>query len=125
MLKVIAAEDVGRALNRAGVEGQIVGSVIMVMGYALSEEFKVEEGRNLTDNLAKCHVPKITETPEIVSIIIEDGDPGGPHGAKGMGEVALLPTAPSIINAIYDAVGVRITSLPATKEKVLEAMKTS
>lgn len=123
VLRVVAAEDVGKALNKAGVEGQIVGSVIMGMGYALSEEFKLEKGRNLTDTLAKCHIPKITDTPEITSIIIEDTDPGGPYGAKGMGEVALLPTAPAIINAIYDAVGVRITALPATREKILEALR--
>lgn len=125
VLRIIAAEDVGRAMNRASVEGQIVGSVIMGMGYALSEEFTVEKGWNLTDNLAKCHIPKIGDTPEVTCLIIEDIDPGGPFGAKGMGEVALLPTAPAIINAIYDAVGVRITSLPAIREKILAALRES
>ncbi|MCL4553208.1 MAG: xanthine dehydrogenase family protein molybdopterin-binding subunit, partial [Candidatus Marsarchaeota archaeon] len=123
LIKIIAAEDVGKALNKAGVEGQIVGSVIMGMGYALSEEFKVDRGRNLTDTLAKCRIPGIDDTPNIAYTIIEDTDPGGPFGAKGMGEVALLPTAPAIANAIYDAVGVRITSLPVTKEKVLDGIR--
>ncbi len=122
--QVIAAVDVGRAINPQKIEGQIEGSVVMGIGYALSEKFDVESGIPVRE-LKKCGVPTIDRTPEIITLIIEDKDPGGPYGAKGMSEVATVPTTPAIINAIYDAVGVRIFDLPATKEKILEALRAS
>jgi len=79
----------------------------------------------VTDTLGKLGVPKITEAPEIQVIAIEEHCPGGPFGAKGMGELPVNPVAPAIVNAIYDAVGVRITSLPVTKENVLAALRES
>lgn len=123
VLKVIAAHDCGKPINPASIESQIEGGVVMGMGYALSEEFKVEEGRILTKTLKQCRIPDITQTPEIIPIIVEDEEPTGPFGAKGLAELGMNPTAPAIINAIYDAVGVRITHLPATKEKVLAALR--
>lgn len=120
--KVISAVDVGKAINPQKIEGQIEGSVVMGMGYALSEEYKLIHGIPLTDNLKKCGIPNINQTPEITTLIIEDEDPGGPYGAKGISEVATVPVTPAIINAIYDAVGVRIYDLPATKNKILKQL---
>lgn len=119
---VIAAHDVGRAINPAIIKGQIEGGVVMGMGYGLSEEFVIENGILRTDTLKKCGIPGFEESPQIVPIIVEDPDPYGPHGVKGMGEVSILPTAAAVANAIYDAVGVRITSLPAKPETVLAGL---
>ncbi|QGP93128.1 putative xanthine dehydrogenase subunit D [Neomoorella glycerini] len=122
VLKVIAAHDVGRPINPLAVEGQIEGAVMMGLGYALSEEFRLKGGQVETNTLAKLRLPKITQTPEIEVLVVDDYHPFGPYGAKGMGELPLNPTAPAIINAIYNAVGVRINSLPATREKIKELM---
>ena len=123
VLKYIAAHDVGKALNRIAIEGQIEGGVLMGLGYALSEEFVVKNGINLTDSLQKCRIPTADQAPEIISVILEIPHPLGPLGAKGFAEAPTVPVAPAILNAIYDAVGVRIRSLPATPEKVLAAMR--
>jgi len=93
------------------------------VGYATSEEFLTKEGRVITDNLAKLKLPKITDTPEMDIIIVEVPQTEGPYGAKGMGELPVNPVAPAVSNAIYDAIGVRIRTLPITKKKVLEAIK--
>lgn len=122
LLKHIAVYDVGKALNPAAIEGQIHGAVAMMMGYALSEEFVVRDGINLTDSLHKCHLPTADQTPEVVSVVLEIPCADGPYGAKGFSEAPTVNVAPAIINAIYDAVGVRITSLPATRAKVLAAL---
>jgi len=121
VLKVIAAHDVGRALNPLAVAGQIEGGVVMGIGIALQEEFVMEEGIPKTTSLARYKIPSIKRTPEIVSIIVEDKASEGPYGAKGIGEIPSIPTAPAIINAIYNATGVRLYSLPATPKKVLAA----
>lgn len=121
--KIITAVDVGKAINPQKIEGQIEGSVMMGMGYALSEKYELIHGIPLTDDLRKCGILTIDQTPEIVTLIIEDEDPGGPYGAKGISEVASVPVTPAIINAIYDAVGIRIYDLPGTKEKILEKLK--
>lgn len=118
VLKLIAAHDLGRIVNPIGAEGQVEGGAVMGLGYALSEEFRCREGKIETDNLARLRLPKITDLPELTTILVEDVDPNGPYGAKGMSELPVSPTAPAVCNAIYDAVGVRVTALPATKEKV-------
>lgn len=122
LLKHIAVYDVGKALNPAAVEGQIHGAVAMMMGYALSEEFVMKDGINLTDSLYKCRIPTADQTPDIISVVLEIPCSDGPYGAKGFSEAPTVNVAPAIINAIHDAVGVRITSLPATRAKVLEAL---
>jgi CO/xanthine dehydrogenase Mo-binding subunit/aerobic-type carbon monoxide dehydrogenase small subunit (CoxS/CutS family) len=122
VVKIVAAHDVGRAINPLGIEGQIEGSCLMGMGYALTEEFRLDQGRVLTDNLRKCHIPTFKKCPEIVTIIVEDEEPSGPFGAKGIAEAAAIPTAPAIINAIHDAVGVTIRDLPATPMKIMDAL---
>jgi selenium-dependent xanthine dehydrogenase len=123
VLKVIAAHDVGRAINPMAVEGQLEGGVIMGLGYALTEEFRVEEGRVLSDSLAKYKVPRIHQIPEIVPIIVEHETADGPYGAKGVGEITSIPTTAAITNAIYAACGARIFSLPATPTRILAALE--
>ncbi len=91
----------------------------MGLGYALSEEFVVERGIFKTRTYKGCGIPTILETPSIQIIIIEDPEPIGPYGAKGISEIATVPATPAILNAIYDATGKRIYSLPAKSEKIL------
>jgi aldehyde oxidoreductase len=118
VVKLTAAHDVGRAINPTLVEGQIEGGVAQGLGMALMEEFFPGKGENLHDYL----IPTIGDMPVVESILIEDASPIGPFGAKGIGEQALIPTTPAILNAIYDAVGVRIRKLPATPDKVRAAI---
>jgi len=122
VLKVAAAQDVGKALNRQSVIGQIEGAVAMGIGYALTEEFQEDAENIQTDDLRKLGIPHIGDIPPIETFIIEDPHSHGPFGAKGIGEVGLNPLAPAISNAIYDAIGVRLQSLPMRKEKVLAAL---
>ena len=124
VLRVVAAHDVGRAVNPMNIEGQIEGGVAMGLGYAAMEEIVWDEGGHLsTTNFKTYLLPTALDTPSIKSIIVEEAEPSGPFGAKGMGELALCPTAAALINAIYDAVGVDITSLPITAEKIYRALK--
>ncbi len=125
VLRVVAAHDVGRAINPQAVEGQIEGACSMGLGYALTEEIPLIRGVMQVSTLAEYLIPTALDMPEIVPLIVEVPDPTGPFGAKGAGEPAAIPTAPAVINAIYDAVGVRITELPATPEKILRALKSA
>lgn len=123
VLKVIAAHDVGRAINKGAVMGQICGGVGMGVGLALMEEIVLREGRIHNPSFSTYLIPTSLDVPEIEPIIIEDPEPSGPYGAKGVGEPATLPTAPAILNAIYNAIGVRLTEFPATPERVLKALR--
>jgi CO/xanthine dehydrogenase Mo-binding subunit len=123
VLGIWAAHDVGRAVNPRGVEGQIEGGVVQALGQGLMEHYQTERGHTTTPGFAKYILPTSLDVPRITSVIIEDPDPIGPLGVKGIGEPAMVPTIPAIMNAIYDAVGVRITKLPATPERVLEALR--
>jgi aldehyde oxidoreductase len=114
VLKITAAHDVGRAINPTLVEGQIEGGAAQGLGFALMEEFFPGKGENLHDYL----IPSAGDIPPIESILIEDPSPIGPFGAKGVGEQALIPTAPAILNAIHHATGVRIRRIPATPDRV-------
>ena len=109
VLGIWAAHDVGRAVNPQGVEGQIEGGIVQALGQALMEDYKLQDGRTSTSGFAKYILPTALDVPRVNSIIIEDPDPIGPLGVKGVGEPAMVPTIPAIMNAIYDAVGVRIT----------------
>ncbi len=115
--RIVAAHDVGKAINPMNVIGQINGGVAMGVGFALSEEFIPGQ----TNSYFNYFIPTIKDIPEIVSIIVEDEEPTGPFGAKGIGEPALIPTAPAILNGIAKAIGARIYDLPATLEKVRKA----
>lgn len=124
VLRVVAAHDCGTAINPALVEGQVEGGVAMGIGFALHEEILFDQaGRQLNCDLANYIVPTALDVPRIEVEIVESYEPSGPFGAKGVGEPTLVPTAAAIVNAIYDAVGVRVTSLPATAEKVLAAIR--
>ena len=106
------------------VLGQIGGGVHMGLGYALTEEFIQQKGLVRTRKFAEYQIPTVLDMPpEIVPIIVEVPDPTGPYGAKGLGEMTTLPTAPAVLNAIHDAVGVRLERLPATAERVLTEIK--
>ena len=118
------AHDVGRAINPAIVEGQIEGGAAMGIGYALIEELLLDErGRALNPGFIDYKIPAARDVPEIEPIIVESIEPTGPFAAKGVGEPALVPTAPAIANAIYHATGIRIKELPITSEKILRAIK--
>ncbi len=116
--RIVAAHDVGRAINPTQVEGQIHGGIAQGLGLALMEEYLPGRSENLHDYL----IPTIGDMPEIEVIIVEDREPLGPYGAKGIGEPALVPTAPAILGAIHHATGVRITRVPATPDRVLAAL---
>ncbi len=122
VLRVIAANDVGAAVNPLGLQGQVEGGVMMGLGNCLTEEFIVEEGNVVTDHLARYRIPGIQLTPEITSIIVEHPTAEGPYGAKGVGEVVSIPTSAAITNAIYNAAGVRVDRLPVDQEKIARAL---
>jgi aldehyde oxidoreductase len=119
VLRIAAAADVGRAINPMQVEGQLHGGVAQGLGLALMEEFIPGRTENLHDYL----IPTIGDVPPIDTFIIEDPEPLGPYGAKGIGEPALIPTAPAILNAIRNATGTRITQVPATPDRVRAAIR--
>ena len=118
VLKITAAHDVGRAINPILIEGQIEGGAAQGLGMALMEEFFPGKGENLHDYL----IPSAGDMPPVESILIEDPSPIGPFGAKGIGEQAVIPTAPAVLNAIHDATGVRIRRIPATPDRVRAAI---
>ncbi len=123
VLKVVGAHDVGCAINPLALQGQIEGGIIMGVGQALTEEFIVEKGIPWTTSLARYKVPNIAQTPAIVSHIVEHPTSTGPYGAKGVGELPTIPTAAAICNAIYNAVGVRVTRLPVDQAQLLRAIR--
>lgn len=124
VLKLWAAHDVGQAVNPNMIVGQVGGGVHMGLGYALMEEFIQQEGLVRTRNFAEYQIPTILDMPrEIVPMIVQVPDPTGPYGAKGVGEMTTLPTAPAILNAIHDATGVWLDRLPATAERVLHSLR--
>ena len=122
VLRLACANDVGHAINPMAVEGQIEGGAQMGLGYALTEELIVKDGKVLNPDLLDYRLFTSADMPIIETHIIETDDPGGPFGAKGVGEMGGTPTAAAIANAIYDAVGVRMIQLPMTPERVLAAL---
>ncbi|MCX5811837.1 MAG: xanthine dehydrogenase family protein molybdopterin-binding subunit [Proteobacteria bacterium] len=123
ILKYIAAHDVGRAINPMLLEGQIYGGGLMGIGYAMGERMIFDKGVLKNGSFLDYKMPTAKDVPPVEAVIIETDDKDGPFGAKGIGEPGLVPTAPAIANAIYDAVGIRIKDLPITPEKVLWALK--
>jgi xanthine dehydrogenase molybdenum-binding subunit len=122
VLRVISANDVGRALNPLGLQGQVEGGVVMGIGHALTEEFIVDQGYVVTDRLARYRIPSIQLSPEIISLVVEHPTDEGPYGAKGVGEIVSIPTPAAITNAIYHAVGVRLDHLPVDQEEIARAI---
>lgn len=124
VLRICAVHDSGTTINPALVEGQVEGGIAMGIGMALEEEILFDpDGRQINPNLTNYLIPTSLDVPKIEVDVVQSYDPVGPFGAKGAGEPTLVPTVPAILNAIFDAVGVRITDLPATAEKILMAIK--
>ena len=123
VLKLIASYDVGRAINRLSVEGQLKGGAVYALGYGLTEEVVIEKGVVKTPSFSEYLLPTSMDVPEVQTIVLESGDGVGPFGAKGVGEPSVNSVAPAIANAVYDAVGVRIYDLPLTPEKILKAIR--
>jgi CO/xanthine dehydrogenase Mo-binding subunit len=124
VLTVISAHDVGRAINRQQVEGQIEGGVAQALGYTLLEHFQMRGGQVLTPHFSSYLLPTALDTPpDIVPIILELADPEGPHGARGVAEMPLVPFAPAVAEAIYNATGAWVTDQPFTPERVLAAIR--
>jgi xanthine dehydrogenase molybdenum-binding subunit len=121
--KIIAAHDVGRAINPLTLEGQIEGGIVMCIGYALTEHYIQEDGQPWTNVMARYKTPSITHTPSITSHIVEHELSTGPFGAKGMGELPSIPTSAAITNAIHNATGVRVRSLPVDQDALLHAIR--
>jgi CO/xanthine dehydrogenase Mo-binding subunit len=124
VLRIVASHDCGTPINPMLVEGQVEGGVSMGVGFALQEEILFnDKGVQVNPNLTNYIMPTSLDMPEVEVDIVDNYDPSGPFGAKGVGEPTLVPTAAAIANAIYNAVGVRIYSLPATAEKVHAGLK--
>jgi CO/xanthine dehydrogenase Mo-binding subunit len=123
ILKLTTCYDVGKAINPFSVEGQMEGGSIYGMGYALTEEVIMEKGITMTPSFAEYIIPTAVDVPDVKAILVESGGGLGPYGAKGIGEPSCSIIAPAILNAIYDAIGVRIKSLPATPEKIIRDLK--
>jgi len=125
VLKFVMAHDIGRAINPQNVEGSLEGGAAQGIGYALSEDLIIDKqtGRVLTDSFATYKMPSTLDMPDVEVVLVEEPAPTGPFGAKGVGEPGMTNVAPAIANALYDAVGIRLHSLPMTPEKVLEALK--
>ncbi|MFQ5913829.1 MAG: xanthine dehydrogenase family protein molybdopterin-binding subunit [Nitrospinota bacterium] len=123
ILKMTAAHDVGKAINPDGCTGQIEGALGQGLGQSLFEEMHLENGVVVNPNLMDYKIPCTLDMPSLVSMVVEEANPDGPWGAKGVGEPGLAPTAAAVANAIYDAIGVQIRTIPLTPERVLEAMR--
>jgi CO/xanthine dehydrogenase Mo-binding subunit len=123
IVKIVSAHDVGRAINRQQVEGQIEGCLAQAIGYALLEDFRVRDGQVLTSHLSTYLLPTALDVPpDIVPVVLELADPHGPFGARGVAELPLVPFLGAVANAIHDATGVWLTAQPFTPERVLTAL---
>ncbi len=122
VLRIISTNDAGTVVNPAGAAGQLEGGVLMGVGYALMEDFQAEDGQPVNPTWLDYKFPTTLDVPKLETVLIETESPTGPYGAKGLGEMVQLATSAAIANAVYDAVGVRITSLPVTPEKVLAGL---
>ena len=123
VLRVAAAHDVGRAINPMMIEQQVEGAVAQGLGYGMMEEVILDKGVTRTPSFTKYLIPTVLDMPHVDTFIVEDPAERGPFGAKGVGEGAIIPTAAALVNAVYDAIGVRFRNLPITPEKVLAALK--
>ncbi len=120
---VVSADDVGRVIHPLLAEGQIEGGTLQSVGYGTIEEMKLQDGRYLNDRLSTYIIPTSMDAPDITAILVEAPFSGSPHGAKGVGELPMNVAAPAVVDAIHDAVGVWVTELPATPERVLRALE--
>ncbi|PAB57399.1 xanthine dehydrogenase family protein molybdopterin-binding subunit [Anaeromicrobium sediminis] len=123
VLNVSSCFDVGKIINPQLIEGQLEGAIVQGLGSALMEELKLSGGKVLNPSFVDYKIPTVGDMPNMVVKFVEHPEPDGPYGARGIGEPAMIPTAPAIVNALYDAIGVRLNSIPLTPEKVLHALK--
>ncbi len=123
LLKSAFAQDVGRAINPKIIEGQVDGGFAMALGYALFEDLNLVKGEMKNKMFSKYLIPTSMDMVDIDTILVEDPESTAPYGAKGIGEPTTIPVAPAILNAIYDAIGLRILDLPATPENLIKAWK--
>ena len=123
VLKLIAAFDVGQAINKLSAQGQLEGGTVCGVGYALLEDVKMDHGRTVTGALDTYLVPTAADMPDVEPIMLESHGGMGPFGAKGIGEPASTSGAPAVTNAVADAIGIRLTELPLTPERILTALK--
>jgi CO/xanthine dehydrogenase Mo-binding subunit len=122
--RFICADDVGQAINPQLVEGQIQGGAVQALGYALLEDFRMADGRVLTDRLSTYLIPTVLDVPDAFeALIVEVPDPHGPFGARGMGEMPYLPAAAAVASAVYDAVGIRFDEFPLIQQRVLKKLR--
>jgi len=122
VLRMTVVQDVGRVVNGMGIEGQIEGGAAQGLGYALSEEMKIENGIVLNPNFRDYKVPTAPEMPEFEFHFIENDDAEGPYGAKGIAEIPICVPAPAVANAVYNAIGIRFDAPPITPEKIYQAL---
>ncbi len=120
--RIVAAHDSGRILNLISARGQVYGGVTQGLGYACLEGYLFDGGRVLSDSLADYRIPTALDVPDIIPIFIEEDDPEGPFGAKGLGEIVMVPVLGAVANAIADALGVRVSDLPITAERIYQAI---
>lgn len=121
--KIFAAHDVGKAINPAGIEGQVEGGSTQGIGWAIMEDFKIDRGVVTTPNLSTYLLPTALDSAEVSTIIVEKPEPEGPWGAKGIGEPSIIPTAGAIANAVSSALGIQMNEIPLTPEKILFQLK--
>ncbi len=123
VVRLVAGTDCGDLINPALAETQVQGGAAQGIGYALMEDLVCQDGQVLNPRLGTYKIPTVMEMPPIESTWVETNDPRGPYGAKGLGEMGMVPTAPAVANALYNAVGVRVQELPITPEKVLSVLE--
>ena len=124
LIKVICADDVGKAVNPQQVQGQIEGAVVQAGGYALMENFVQKDGQTLTRGLSTYLIPTVLDIPQAIELLIlEYADPIGPYGARGMGEMPYLPLVPATVAAVHAATGVWFNEFPLTPERVLDQLE--
>jgi len=121
--EVVAVDDAGKVLHPVMAEGQVEGGTLQAVGYATIEEIKLQDGRYMNDRLATYLIPTALDAPRITALFVEAPYSGVPHGAKGLGELPMDVGAPAVVAAIHDATGIWVTQLPATSERILEAMQ--
>ncbi|MBI4317651.1 MAG: xanthine dehydrogenase family protein molybdopterin-binding subunit [Chloroflexi bacterium] len=124
VLNLVAAHDLGRAINPLSAEGQIEGTVAQGLGFTLTEALITESGQVLNTSLSDYRVPTAMDMPSVAPILVESNDPNGPFGAKGLGEPGIAALVPAVVNAVYDAVGIRVTDLPVDPESLRRQMAT-
>jgi xanthine dehydrogenase molybdenum-binding subunit len=124
VIRAVAATDVGTAINPLGLLGQVEGGMIMGIGHAITEEFILNDGQVVTDYLARYRMPSVKHVPEDLEVIIvEDPTTDGPYGAKGVGEISTMPVPPAIVNAVYNATGVRFNRVPIDQDWLLRQLQ--